>query len=92
MRSAERVTRGIPSTEQSPPRRLLRDDVYTALHDSTIDGATEPGAVLRDEELIAWHGASHTPIRRALDTLDHIELVETPPCRFTKVASSTPPW
>lgn len=76
----------LPQTPETSARRLLRDEVYTTLHDAIIDGTLEPGEALRDEELTAWLGVSRTPIRQALNRLADIGLVDMIPGRYTRVA------
>ena len=49
----------------TPPRALLRDDVYLRLRDAIVDGTLEPGEQLRDGELATWLGVSRTPVREA---------------------------
>jgi DNA-binding GntR family transcriptional regulator len=71
----------------TPPRPLLRDDVYLRLRDSIVDGTLEPGEQLRDGELATWLGVSRTPVREALLRLAQAGLVTAVPGRSTCVTT-----
>lgn len=76
----------VPTPIYSPPRALLRDDVYRRLRDAIVDGTLQPGEQLRDQELTAWLGVSRTPVREALLRLQQAGLVSALPGRSTTVA------
>jgi DNA-binding GntR family transcriptional regulator len=77
----------VPATRDSPPRLLLRDDVYVRLRDAIVDGTLEPGERLRDADLAAWLGVSRTPVREALLRLQQNGLVVARPGSSTSVAT-----
>jgi DNA-binding GntR family transcriptional regulator len=75
----------VPSTV-TPPRALLRDEVYERLRDAIVDGTLAPEEQLRDTELATWLGVSRTPVREALLELARTGLVRALPGRSTVVA------
>src|SRR3954451_2757909 len=76
----------VPAENAPLERDLLRDRAYVALRDAIVDGTLAPGERLRDAELCTWLGLSRTPVREALNRLEHDGLVESAPQRFTRVA------
>ena len=66
----------VPNQRDTVPRRLLRDNAYTALRDAIVDGMLLPGEHLHDAELCAWLGLSRTPVRDALGRLEEDGLVQ----------------
>jgi DNA-binding GntR family transcriptional regulator len=76
----------VPSGEPNSLRLLLRNAVYERLLAAIVDGTLAPGERLRDAELATWLGASRTPVREALARLEHEELVESAPNRWTRVS------
>src|SRR3954469_2267925 len=76
----------VPADSGALERDLLRDRAYVALRDAIVDGTLAPGERLRDAELCTWLGLSRTPVREALNRLEHDGLVESAPQRFTRVA------
>lgn len=77
----------VPTGVITPPRELLRVDVYRRLRDAIVDGTFAPGEQLRDIELASWLGVSRTPIREALQRLAQAGLVVAEPGRSTSVTS-----
>ena len=77
----------VPQGVVTPPRELLRDDVYRRLRDAIVDGTFAPGEQLRDIELAGWLRVSRTPIREALQRLAQAGLVVAEPGRSTSVTS-----
>jgi len=77
----------VPEGVVTPPRELLRDDVYRRLRDAIVDGTFAPGEQLRDIELAGWLRVSRTPIREALQRLAQAGLVVAEPGRSTSVTS-----
>jgi DNA-binding GntR family transcriptional regulator len=75
----------VPSTI-TPPRALLRDEVFERLRDAIVDGTLAPDEQLRDTELATWLGVSRTPVREALLELGRSGLVRALPGRSTVVA------
>lgn len=75
----------VPSTI-TPPRPLLRDEVFERLRDAIVDGTLAPDEQLRDTELATWLGVSRTPVREALLELGRSGLVRALPGRSTVVA------
>jgi DNA-binding GntR family transcriptional regulator len=76
----------VPSGPTPSVRLLLRNAVYERLLAAILDGTLAPGERIRDAELAAWLGASRTPVREALASLEHEELVESAPNRYTRVS------
>ena len=68
----------VPSTI-TPPRPLLRDEVFERLRDAIVDGTLAPDEQLRDTELATWLGVSRTPVREALLELGRSGLVRALP-------------
>jgi DNA-binding GntR family transcriptional regulator len=79
----------VPNQRDTVPRRLLRDNAYTALRDAIVDGMLLPGEHLHDAELCTWLGLSRTPVRDALGRLEEDGLVECRPQRYTRVTPLT---
>lgn len=73
------------STTHSP-RLLMRDKIRAEIRQAILDGTLEPGERLADDDLAIWLGCSRTPIREALNDLQHAGLVEVMPNRYTRVA------
>lgn len=76
----------VPAGSAPGTRVLLRNAVYGRLLAAILDGTLTPGERLRDADLARWLGASRTPVREALARLEHEELVESEPNRFTRVS------
>jgi DNA-binding GntR family transcriptional regulator len=49
------------------------------------EGQLAPGETIRDSEIAEYFGTSRTPVREALQMLEHLGLVETHPGRSTKI-------
>lgn len=71
----------------SSPRMLMRDKIRHEIRRAILDGTFTPGERLSDDELAEWLGCSRTPIREALNDLEHAGLVEVMPNRYTRVAT-----
>jgi DNA-binding GntR family transcriptional regulator len=67
-------------------RALLRDEVYTKIRTSIIQGQLAPGVHLHDKDIAQTFGVSRTPVREAIRRLQDEGLVVTEPSRWTKVA------
>lgn len=63
----------------------LADAVYERLGEAIIEGALEPGARIRDQDIAADLGVSRMPVREALQRLERIGLIEMSASRFTRV-------
>jgi len=86
-------TMPIPHTaasENTAPRRLLRDVVYDQMFRAALDGTFVPGERLSDDALSAWLGTSRTPIREAIAQLAAVGIVEVASNRWTRVAAPDP--
>jgi DNA-binding GntR family transcriptional regulator len=68
----------------------LGDDVYAVLGEAILRGTLRPGDRLRDVELAARLGVSRTPVREALQRLEHLGLVEVAANKYTRVTEPHP--
>jgi DNA-binding GntR family transcriptional regulator len=68
-------------------RMKLSDQVVETLSRLIIEGALEPGSVIRTEELAGQLGVSRTPMREALQRLEADGLVTVSPNGVAKVAT-----
>jgi DNA-binding GntR family transcriptional regulator len=68
-------------------RMKLSDQVVETLSRLIIEGALEPGSVIRTEELAGQLGVSRTPMREALQRLEADGLVTASPNGVAKVAT-----
>ncbi|GGL06453.1 DNA-binding GntR family transcriptional regulator [Curtobacterium luteum] len=81
----------MPVPQTAPAERtLIRDRVADTIRSAILDGTLEAGERLHDDQLIAWLGASRTPIREALAHLADEGLVEMAANRYTRVALPDP--
>jgi DNA-binding GntR family transcriptional regulator len=64
----------------------LADQAYGALRDEIISGRLEPGERLTERHLAERLGVSPTPIREALQRLEHEHLIERTDTRRIQVA------
>jgi DNA-binding GntR family transcriptional regulator len=71
------------------PRRSLRDDVFEILHKRIIAGEIHPGEWLRQEDIASQLGVSMTPVREALDLLVASGLAERELYRGVRVIELT---
>lgn len=78
------------ASSPSSPRMLMRDKIRQEIRRAILDGSFFPGERLSDDELADWLGCSRTPIREALNDLEHAGLVEVMPNRYTRVATPRP--
>lgn len=68
---------------------ILGDRVYESIAGAIIDGRLSPGEQVRDVELARQLGVSRTPVREALQRLEHFGLVEVAVGRYTRVSEIT---
>jgi DNA-binding GntR family transcriptional regulator len=68
-------------------RAKLSDQVVETLSRLIIEGALEPGSVIRTEELGRQLGVSRTPMREALQRLEADGLVTSSPSGIARVAT-----
>src|SRR5258708_21002385 len=64
----------------------LSDQAYRALRGDITSGALQPGQRLTERGLAEHLGVSPTPVREALQRLEHERLIERDPVRATRVA------
>jgi DNA-binding GntR family transcriptional regulator len=76
----------IPRQKSTSARTLLSDMLYERLRDTIISGELQPGEHLRESEIEEWAGTSKTPVREALDRLNHEGFTEVLPRRVTRVS------
>lgn len=75
----------VPERVRSLSRQTIRDRVYETLRDWIIAGTLYPGEILKDNEVAQELGVSRTPVREALQRLEHEGLVQTESNRWTRV-------
>jgi DNA-binding GntR family transcriptional regulator len=75
----------IPNRVSPIPHRSINREVCARLREWIIEGALQPGEVIRDQSLAEQLGVSRTPVREALLCLEAEGLVETARNRWTKV-------
>lgn len=63
----------------------LRQQIYEALKGEILSGALRAGQTLNEEELATRYGASRTPVREVLTTLNHENLIRHFPRRGYQV-------
>lgn len=69
--------------------KILSDEVYNRIGAAILEGTLPAGARLRDVDLAAQLGISRTPVREALQRLEHFGLVEIAVGRYTRVSEPT---
>lgn len=80
----------LPDDVDRVPQKTRRDHVFDRLFASIADGTLKPGETLNDAAVAEQLGVSRTPVREALQRLQHYGLVETEPGRVTRIASAIP--
>ncbi len=78
----------MPSEAMPISRRSARLEVFERLRTWIEEGQLAPGEILKDSELGAALGVSRTPVREALQMLEHNGLVEMQPGRLTRVSEA----
>lgn len=81
------LTKGSVPITPITKRARLSDQVVETLSKLIVDGALEPGAVIRTEELGIQLGVSRTPMREALQRLEADGFVSIAPNGIAKVAT-----
>jgi GntR family transcriptional regulator, vanillate catabolism transcriptional regulator len=71
-------------------RARLSDNIVETLSRLIVDGALEPGTIIRTENLARQLGVSRTPMREALQRLELDGFVTMSPSGIAKVASYEP--
>jgi len=79
----------IPVNPPQIERRSARTLVFEQLRQWIEDGVLEPGEVIRDGEVAERLGVSRTPVREALQKLEHQGAIEVIPGRVTRVAAAS---
>lgn len=69
--------------------KILSDEVYKRIGAAILEGTLPAGVRLRDVDLAAQLGISRTPVREALQRLEHFGLVEIAVGRYTRVSEPT---
>lgn len=69
--------------------KILSDEVYKRIGAAIVEGTIPAGVRLRDVDLAAQLGISRTPVREALQRLEHFGLVEIAVGRYTRVSEPT---
>ncbi len=69
--------------------KILSDEVYKRIGAAILEGTLPAGVRLRDVDLAAQLGISRTPVREALQRLEHFDLVEIAVGRYTRVSEPT---
>src|SRR3954454_4716455 len=79
--------RGMPIPAVPEPIEHLpaRESIVDRLRGWIVDGTLAPGEFVRDGEIAASLGVSHTPVREALLQLEREGLIESTPKRWTRV-------
>lgn len=70
---------GNPPAADAPRRVLLKERAYAALREAILDGSFPPGSFLSERQLSARLGMSKTPIRGAIERLEHEGFVAVAP-------------
>lgn len=70
--------------------KTVREQVFDVLSAWVEDGTLTPGEVLKDETIATRLGVSRTPVREALQRLEHYGMVEMQPNRLTRVTDAVP--
>jgi DNA-binding GntR family transcriptional regulator len=77
---------GIMAVEATGPQRLIADRAYFELRDRIVTLRLPPGAILREDVLMAELGIGRTPLREAVKRLELENLVTVQPRRGTRVS------
>jgi DNA-binding GntR family transcriptional regulator len=78
----------LPVNPKPIARRTARNQVFVQLREWIEDGVLRAGEVIRDAEIAEHLGVSRTPVREALQKLEHQAIVEVIPGKHTRVASA----
>ncbi|WP_272473478.1 GntR family transcriptional regulator [Baekduia alba] len=76
----------LPADVDRVARKTARDQVFDTMLEAIVSGSLAPGEVIRDDAIASRLGVSRTPVREALQRLQHYGMVETEPNRLTRVA------
>ncbi|MED1555555.1 GntR family transcriptional regulator [Bacillus paramycoides] len=76
----------VPQNYKKPGRVSAKSLVLNQLQDWIIEGVLQPDEKINDVELAEALGVSRTPVREALQILEHSGLVEMVPGQKTKIA------
>jgi DNA-binding GntR family transcriptional regulator len=79
----------IPVNSRPISRRSARTLVFEQLRDWIETGVIEPGEVIRDGEVAERLGVSRTPVREALQKLEHQGAIVVVPGKETRVAAAS---
>jgi DNA-binding GntR family transcriptional regulator len=80
----------IPTEISVIDRRSARHAVFEQLVRWIEEGFLEPGEPIKDSEIATRFGVSRTPVREALQMLEHRGAVEMLPGRMTRVTAVSP--
>lgn len=74
---------------KSKPKRVLGEDIYSAIKEDILNADVLPGAILDEAKLMSRFGVSRTPIREAIRRLISDDLVGMEPHRSAYVKPLT---